>query len=147
MNEVAFRDWLFTVDRDKTKQAYADIPQSSPEACGCELCLNFIAIRQSIYPTEVLDLFGQLGVDYRREAEVYHIAKLESGLHLYGGWLHFIGEISRGPDAPAKVNDHFTIDFLRKRDLAAESFGEEELVQIEIVAEIPWVLSNEKEPS
>ncbi len=99
-----------------------------------------------MFPEEVMDLFGQLGINYERDAEIYHTARVESGLHLYGGWFHFIGRILKQPNGLAKVNEHFTIDFLVNRALAAKSFENRPLVQVEITAEVPWVLKDEKEP-
>jgi hypothetical protein len=92
-----------------------------------------------------VSLFGELGINYERDAEIYHTARMESGLHLYGGWFHFIGSISKQPEGPAKVDEHFTIDFLLDRALAAKSFENQPLVQVEITAEVPWVLKDEKE--
>ncbi len=45
-----------------------------------------------------------------------------------------------------KLNEHFTIDFLVGRSLAAKSFGNQPLVQVEITAEVAWILKEEKEP-
>ena len=94
----------------------------------------------------MLKLFAELGVDYQRDAEIYHQAKLETGAHLYGGWFHFIGKIEKQPLGPAQIRKDFTIDFILARHLAAPSFGDEPLVQIEIAAELPWILKEEKEP-
>jgi len=44
------------------------------------------------------------------------------------------------------VSGDFTIDFVPARHLAAASFGEEPLVQVEIAPELPWVMESEKEP-
>ncbi|MDQ3755101.1 MAG: hypothetical protein M3371_10255 [Acidobacteriota bacterium] len=64
------------------------------------MCWNFIEARQIIYPDEVLRLFDQLGVNYKREAEAYHMTRLDSGLHLYGAWLHFLVQIELTMEIP-----------------------------------------------
>jgi len=94
-----------------------------------------------VFPAEVLDLFHHLGVDYKRDAETYHMAPLEPGLHLYGAWFHFVGTISKQPAGPATL-DTFTIDFIPHNALAAKAFENQPLVQIEITVKLPWVLSD-----
>jgi hypothetical protein len=145
MREANYRGWIFECDAEATRQAYGNSPLGGAEECGCRTCRNFVAARPEIYPVEVLQLFNRLGVDPQREVEVYHLGRLDSGLHLYGGWLHFIGRILKQPDAPEKLNDHFTIDFLEKSDLAADVLRNHPLVQIELTMEIPWMLKSEKE--
>ncbi len=146
MTKIDYRDWTFDCDVESTRRAYESILAGGVETCSCSGCRNFLAQRQLVFPEEVINLFGQLGINYKRDAEIYHTARIESGLHLYGGWFHFIGNILKQPDVPAKLNGHFTVDFIVSRSLAAESFGNQPLVQVEITAEVPWILKEEKEP-
>jgi hypothetical protein len=142
--------WLLSCDPEATRQCYAAIPSAGPESCGCAPCLNFVAARDRAYPADVRDLFHRLGITPLREAEVYHIARLDSGLHLYGGFLHFVGSIEEGKDAHGPsgavdletVNDHFSIGFTASAHTSQvpHSFSQSSLVQIEFSAEIPWVL-------
>jgi hypothetical protein len=145
MDKIDYREWIFDCDVEATQQAYESILVGGLEGCSCSGCRNFLEQRKSVFPQEVVNLFGELGINYERDAEIYHTARMESGLHLYGGWFHFIGSISQQPDGPAKVGEHFTIDFLVDRALAAKSFENQPLVQVEITAEVPWVLKDEKE--
>jgi len=87
-------------------------------------------------------LFADLGVNYKRDAEIYHITQLESGLHQNGGWFHFIGSIVKQPIGPL-VSITLSLTLCPDRALAAKAFENQPLVQIE-VTEIPWALS-EKE--
>jgi len=146
MTQLAYRDWLFECDPSATRIAYQQIVQGGAEECGCAGCRNFLVQRDVVFPPEVLKLFAELGVDHQRDAEIYHQAKLESGPHLYGGWFHFIGKIEKQPLGPAQIREDFTIDFIPARQLAAPSFANEPLVQIEIAAELPWIVKEEKEP-
>ena len=146
MTKIQYRDWIFDCDVEATHRAYERILTGGLEECHCSECRNFLEQRESVIPDEVMSLFGQLGINHKRDAEIYHTARLESGLHLYGGWFHFIGSILKQPNGPANVVEHFTIDFLPSRALAAKSFEDQPLVQVEITAEVPWVLENEKEP-
>lgn len=146
MTKINFLDWIFDCDVEATRQAYESIMAGGAEECGCGGCRNFVEQRQSIFPEEAITLFDRLGINYKRDAEIYHMARMESGLHSYGGWFHFVGNILKQPIGPAKLNDRFTIDFILNDDLAAKSFENLSLVQVEITAEIPWILKEEKEP-
>jgi hypothetical protein len=146
MTQFAYRNWLFECDPSSTRTAYQQIAHGGAEECGCAGCRNFLAQRDEVFPEEVLKLFAELGVDWRRDAEIYHQAKLESGSHLYGGWFHFIGKIQKQPPGPTQIREGFTIDFIPARHLAAASFADEPLVQVEIAVGLPWIVKEEKEP-
>ena len=146
MTRIVFRDWVFDCAVDATRKAYAGITAGGVEECDCDACLNFLCQRQIAFPAEVLNLFKLVGVDFRRDAEFYHTARVVSGLHLYSGWFHFIGTILQNPEGPAKIDDSFTIDFIVGRSLAAKTFGDDPLVQIEVTVEVPWMLDNVPEP-
>ncbi len=146
MTEIHYRNWIFDCDVEATRRAYEDILIGDAEECKCGGCRNFVEQREVVFPEELLNLFDQLGINYKRDAEIYHMARMELGLHLYGGWFHFIGNILKQPDAPAKLNEHFTVDFIVSRSLAAKSFENQPLVQVEFTAELPWILKEEKEP-
>ena len=144
MARLAYREWIFDCDVEATRKAHDGIDYGGAEACDCHLCQNFLAARPDVFPAEFLDLFVRLGIDHRKEAESYHIVGLAPGLHLYGAWYHFIGQIVQQPDAPAKLSENLTIDFLTNRDLAAESFANQPLVQVEITLEVSWTLTEEE---
>jgi hypothetical protein len=99
VQSVRFGRWEISSDAESTRKVYASISIGGPEECGCEPCLNFAAARAGIYPAEVLALFEKLGIAPNREVEIYHMARLSSGKHLYGGWFHFVGSILSGADA------------------------------------------------
>jgi hypothetical protein len=150
---VRFGRWTLQCDHVVTGRAYEQVLKGAPERCGCDPCKNFVAQRQSIYPAAVTSLFDQLGIDPSREAEIYHNARMPSGLHLYGGWFHFVGSIEKGGDAfvPVAPNagsfalepvgEHFKLGFSAHIGLAPPSFAGRPLVQVEFSAEIPWVIS------
>lgn len=140
MTQITYRDWIFDCDVESTREAYTSITAGGVETCLCAECRNFLAQRTSAFPSEVLDLFNQLGVDWKRDAETYQMARLEPGIHLYGGWFHFVGTILKEPSGPATL-DNFTIDFLPNNALAAKVFEHQSLVQVEITVKLPWVLS------
>jgi hypothetical protein len=143
---IPYREWIFNCDVEATRKAYDSIVSGGAQQCGCAYCLNFIEWRQSNFPAEVLDLFAELGIDYRKEVEAYQMARSASGLHLYGAWFHFVGRIVKQPVAPENLTRQFSIDFLNKSDLAAKGFAGRPLVQVEITAEVSWLLEEEKDP-
>ena len=140
MTQITYRDWILDCDVEATRAGYETILKGGAESCDCAGCRNFLAQRDSFYPAEVLNLFDRLGVNYKRDAETYHTARLEPGLHLYGSWFHFVGAIEKQPVGPATLNS-FTIDFIHDNALAANAFANQPLVQIEITVKLPWVLS------
>jgi hypothetical protein len=106
----------------------------------------------------VLELLEKLGISPNREAEIYHLARLRSRRHLYGGWFHFVGSIVSGADAAKpiaknvwkpdleKTNGYFSLGFSSRLGLVRKSFVGLPLVQLEFIADVPWVLAT-PEPS
>ena len=144
MARLAYRDWILDCDVEATRKAHDGIDFGGAEACDCHLCRNFLLTRPEVFPTEILELFMRLGIDHEKEAESYHIVPIAPGLHLYGAWYHFVGQIIQQPDSPAKLSEHTTIDFMTQRDLAAKSFANQPLVQVELTLEVSWLLEEEE---
>lgn len=146
MAHLSYRNWIFDRDVEATCKAYGGIDVGGAESRACYLCRNFLATRPDVFPGEFLDLFLQLGIDHRKEAESYQIVRLAPNLHLYGMWFHFVGQIIRQTAAPLTLNENITIDFMIRSDLAAKSFANLPFVQVEITLEAAWTLAQEKEP-
>jgi hypothetical protein len=152
MTTIKFKKWKIKCDVEATREAYAMIERGGPEECGCNTCKNFDAARQYAYPQEVRSLLEQLGIDINKEAEVYYNCKLESGLHSYGGWFHFIGSIEEGSDSRRRVakstfileleriDNRFAIGFTADTALVPGSFGDERVMQVEFEAEVNWFI-------
>ena len=150
---MVFGRWGINADAESTRKAYASVLLGGPEECGCEPCLNFAAARAQIYPADVIALFEKLGISPNREVEIYHMARLASGKHLYGGWFHFVGSILSGADAAKQVaenlwqpdleriSQNFNLGFSSRVALARKTFAALPLVQLEFTAEVPWVLT------
>ena len=54
-------------------------------------------------------MLDRLGIPADRESEVYHCGEIAPGLHLHGGWFHFVGRIVAG-QRPSNVNARFVLD-------------------------------------
>lgn len=152
MESVVFRRWRVIVNRALTEAAYAAISEGSPERCGCAPCRNFVLARDWVYPVPARELLARLGIDWHKEAEIYHNGEVRPGVHSYGGWFHFVGSIEAGSDGWKAVDlntavpdfelvsDGFSLGFTNRIALLADPFRGQEVVQVEFVAEIPWTI-------
>jgi hypothetical protein len=87
--------WQFTCDVAATVQAYRRTPRGGSDTCSCNTCRNFSAARMRVYPPDLIALLESLGIDPRKDGEVYHNARLAPDQHDYGGWFHFVGDLER----------------------------------------------------
>ena len=144
-----FARWQVRCDAAATREAYAGIATGSAERCSCSPCRNFAALRDHIYPLLAREIFEQLGIRYDREAEIYH-ARMNAGVHSYGGWFHFVGQILSGEDLmkegdprfhPERVDENFAMGFTARIALLEKPFADLPVAQLEFFAEsVPWVL-------
>jgi hypothetical protein len=143
--------WTLEVDRGATQAAFARIPLGSPEGCECDYCKNLVLARDHAYPPEAREIFDKLGIDYRKEAETWQWNRLDSGLHYYGGFYHFVGSILTGAEGVQwkdgtgtfhfeKVGEYFEFGFTREQDLLEEPFKGQPIVQLEFSTLAPWVI-------
>jgi hypothetical protein len=150
MITIPFRDWTLTVDREVTEPTYASVANGSAEGCKCNDCLNYVANRADAFPEEIKLLFGQLGVDYRKESKVSRMYKFKDGIHIYNGFFHFKGSFEgkdcfvtsdgrNGSFSMTDIDESFSIGF-RVADQLAYFKRDDILVQIEFETKIPWVI-------
>lgn len=152
--------WKICCDSVATLRAYKQMEKGYAEICGCDHCLNFLKVRDRVYPATARDLFSRLGIDYKKEAEVAHAYKIKSGWHCYMGWFHFVGTVERlekneCPHDPRlaelvkvdqiKVDENFSWSFSSGRGWPRhEVFKNQSTVQIDFDARVPWVLDKEE---
>jgi hypothetical protein len=156
MATAQFKRWRINYDPEATRKAYTQVLQGCPEQCGCDTCKNFAAARHCAYPPEAKALFEQLGININQEPEVYHNSRIESGLHSYGGWFHFVGSIEEGRDASQQIaenifgfdleqiTDSFAMGLTKRVTLVPGSFVDQQVVQIEFETKIPWVIDSKE---
>ena len=144
--------WQIEVDRCATEAAYLMI-QPWTGSC-CIPCANFQRLGQQVFPANVHELLRQLGIDYRKPAEVCHSFRTESGLHLYSGWFHVIGRILAGEDSHLRccedgstqrvvtvdIAAHCRLGLSESTDLVPSVMTSHPTVQIEFETDLPWVL-------
>ena len=92
--------WEFTCDRPATVEAYSRAEAGGSDTCPCNTCRNFAVVREEVFPGVFRSLLESLGIDPRKDAEVYHNARIAPGRHDYGGWFHFIGTLEKDGDFP-----------------------------------------------
>ena len=95
---VKYKDWEFEVDKELTEHTYKKVSGSGADTCTCHDCKNYVAFRDKVFPDEIIELFSDLGVDYRKEVEIISYETLPNGLHHIGGWFHFKGQVLIGKD-------------------------------------------------
>jgi hypothetical protein len=139
---TAFGLWEFTPDPAATSAAYARSPHGGSESCNCNGCRNFAAARGSVYPPEFVSLLDSLGIDPRKDGEVFHSGCLAPGKHVYGGWFHFVGSLHKTGDFPVvPMSGSLDAWMLHASAPPIESLKGMPLVQIEFHATaVPWVL-------
>lgn len=97
--QLKILDWVIEVDRKTTVQAYKKL-QSGAQECGCQGCQNFIRIREKFFSKEFLDMLNQLGIDYKKDVEVYDIEDTSCKKRIFSGWYHACGRILQGWKTP-----------------------------------------------
>ena len=148
---VNYKDWGFAVDRELTKQTYDKVKSSGADNCVCANCKNYIEYRDKVFPSEIKQLLIDLGIDYRKEVEIYSLETLPNGRIRIQGWFHFKGKVLCGKNylVPlpkggftydlTAITEDFSIGFDEGNDLTYFE-DKEGLVQLQFSANIPWVI-------
>jgi hypothetical protein len=99
-----------------------------------------------LFQGEFLELLNNLGVDYRKDVEIYLQATLEKGKHLYAGWFHSIGKVKQNGNVVILKNE-LQVYFMQNKDLMFDEFEGKDLIQIEFDnVVLPWILADLPEP-
>lgn len=97
--------------------------------------------RDLVLPNEFRALLDRLGIPFDRECEVFHNCRLDSGLHSYGAWYHFVGRILYGEQecSPQAVFGPFSVWFGSRSALLPDAFAGQPVVQLNVDAEVSWL--------
>jgi hypothetical protein len=131
--------WEIEFDKELTAQAYRAL---SAYQCECVYCRNFRLAFGELSPT-LIEFLQRFGIDPSQPAESAHYNPNEDGTHLYGWWYHFVGRIVHGEESSADLLDQIQVEFRDRQDLAPRNFPRP-IVQLEVFANLPWVLSEDK---
>ena len=142
VTEMRVGDQTIRYDREATAAIYASLRNGWAEDCGCAGCRNLAAQRGVIYPASFRELLDQLGIDPNKEAEAVADGPLENGLHHYGGWFFFVGEMVTAGERLSHASDspYFKYFFTRGGPCPKEFRGGPQL-GIEFEAQIKWILN------
>lgn len=90
MPHQMFQFWevQISADVEANRKVYEQIGASFTERCGCKNCKVFGELRETIFPSEFLEMLAALGIDFRKEAEVIRYSDLGEQ---WQGWFNFIG--------------------------------------------------------
>lgn len=152
MEQIKYNGQIIEFDRQATQDVYKRIEKGRPECCSCGYCLNFVSGRK-YYPHDFLEFLGQIGIDCKKESEVWCLDPVEKGgLYFYHGWFNFIGSIVKEPQAdlvkkinPVSSEIQFACSFSYCTDLAHEEFKELKkagmsIASVDFEITIPWLL-------
>jgi hypothetical protein len=142
---ASFGEWEFTYDRAATVAAYARETVGGADSCACIWCRNFRLVRDQVYPQSFLAFLESVGIDPKKDGEVYHNGEIEPGAHFYAGWFHFVGSLEKtgdfamvemGPGFKASLSGNYAPPLSALKGLP--------LVQVGFDAEgVPWILAEE----
>ena len=143
-----FGQWKFTVNRNETDLAYSKIGLGGADSCACATCRNFAKARMCVFPVEFLAFLEQLGINLRKEVEVYSFSSSVPGFRDTSGWFHFVGSLeATGDFPPVDYGGGFTAWMCRTGAPRHSIFTNLPAVQLEFRAKlVPWIL-DEPEPN
>ncbi len=140
MEDLRLGDQLVRHDRAATVAGYNSVLRGDADRCACLYCRNFSAQRANVYPPAFLALLDQLGIDPKKEGEVFDAAGADDGnkLRHTGGWFYFVGELIEKGEKLVQAGT-FQYWFQPSFPRPPACFGEH-AAAIEFSTELPWVL-------
>jgi len=142
MTEMQVGDQTIRYDREATAAIYSGLKNGWAEDCGRVGCRNLLAQRDVVYPASFRELLHQLGIDPNKEAEAVADGPLQNGLHHYGGWFCFVGEmVTAGKQLYAARESSYFKYFFTRYGPCPKAFLDRPMLAIEFEAHIQWVLN------
>ncbi|MDE6729142.1 MAG: hypothetical protein K2J80_14575 [Oscillospiraceae bacterium] len=148
---TSFGKFKLDVDTDKTREYYKTA-ELITKGCTCDGCTNFEKAAD-VFPKPVKELFGDLGIDPKKAADVFTCCSENNGAKLYYiGCYVFFGKILAGERIKLfeKVDENTSVGRLREDRLfkADEDYyvgfepnGDSvETALMEVHFHVPWVL-------
>jgi hypothetical protein len=141
MTEINLGDQTVRYDREATAAIYASLKGGWAEDCLCVGCRNLMVQRDVVYPSAFRELLDRLGIDPNKEGEAVAYGPLKNGLHHYGGWFFFVGEmVTAGDQISVSDSPYFGYFFTRGGPCPKEFRGGPHL-GIEFEAHLKWILN------
>jgi len=143
MTDMHMGDQIVRYDREATAAIYAGLDGGWAEECQCVGCRNLMAQRDAVYPSAFRELLNRLGIDPNKEAEAVADGPLENGLHHYGGWFFFVGEMVTAGEGISEVSDSpYFAYFFNRVGPCPKAFRGGPHLGIEFIAHIKWILDD-----
>lgn len=108
IHTINFKNWAFDVDQTLTKTLYSNIMWGRADTIPKKEFKNYVVQRKYIFPQEVLDLFSELGVDYKKELKIKHCNE-EDGLNTYCGNFYAVGDMIKGDSCKVELSDSLCV--------------------------------------
>jgi len=143
MTEMTVGAQTVRYDPEATAAIYATLRNGWAEDCGCVGCRNLLAQRDEVYPAAFRELLQRLGIDSNKESEAVADGPLENGLHHYGGWFFFVGEMVTAGECMSIISEspYFGCMFTRVGPCPKE-FRDDARLAVEFEAHFRWVLND-----
>ncbi|HVK56455.1 MAG TPA: hypothetical protein VM532_15690 [Burkholderiales bacterium] len=141
---VEIGDYVLDIDPERTRKTYLEIEKGGAESCGCSYCRNYLTAIPEALPEEVLQFFSKVGIDLKKDAEVYEQGEMSPGVRSYGGEYYFWGTVVAEPKKEQRLSKGFRFAFMRPSPLAQKQFQSEGALCLYFNTELPWVLENER---
>jgi len=142
-----FGPYRIDVDVERTRRWYETEPTVS-QCCGCDGCVNYERAAD-VFPENVKSLFAAMGADVKKPIEVYVNYNNKDGTLFYGGWYHLCGALlSKGEDTWQVAGGFpfgphgFRVFFHEDCHLVQETCPRP-VLQMEMLADVPWMLKKE----
>ena len=147
-----FGSYLLDIDVEKTRAFYKRAAKVT-DGCRCSGCRNYEAWAENLSeaPNGVME---KMGVSPEKPAEIFVNGLNDDGSVFYGGFYHLCGRILEGRKSSwnasrqcwdigelsfEKLGIEYRAAFTEDIDLLEDGFPEP-VVQMEILADIPWLL-------
>ncbi len=112
------------------------------------MCRNYVLVRDRVLPSSFVSFLRGVGVNPIKEAEAYHLTAAAPREHQYGGWFHFVGNLTKTGDLPVvEFAPGFKVWLCRSEAPHLPALDGLPLVQVEFLAQsVPWV-TEDPEPT
>lgn len=110
---------------------------------GAHVPTVFATQRSTAYPDVFRAPLDKIGIDPQKEDEAYESGP-EGSLRVYGGWLHFAGELVPSGARMTDPGSGFQYWFADAKNLPkpAADFGPSVLA-VEFLTRLPWVIADQ----
>ena len=103
-----------------------------------------MAQRSTVYPEGFRILLRKLGIDPKKEGEVYE-GIVEDSLVGYGGWFYLAGELVEAGERMTDAGVGFQYFFRRSHKPTMQADFGHEVLALEFSTRLSWIISEESE--